>query len=72
MTSTDLSPRHQRVARLVGRGFTYQTVANEVGISVRTVRHYVAEVADAIGDEYEDMQPKVAVMQWWHREGKPA
>lgn len=63
----EIAPRYRKVARRVGAGMSYQEAAEELGISVRTVEHYVAELADSLeADHLDGLSPKARVMVWWH------
>lgn len=73
MELEDLQPRHQKVAHRVGNGATYEEIAAEMGLSPRTVRHYVKDICTNLPDgEYAGLEPKIAVMQWYLREAQPA
>ena len=66
-TLEDVSPRYQRVAERVAKGWTYAEIAHDLGLTVKTVETYVAELAGQIdGDHLEDFRPKEKIMTWWH------
>lgn len=61
-----LTPMQARVVVYVARGWTYQAIAIELQLSVRTVRHYVEHVDDKIEDievEY-GIAPYRRVQRW--------
>lgn len=72
MKLEDLQQRHQDVAHRVGDGATYEQIAGEMGISPRTVRHYVKDICEKLPNgEYAGLEPKIAVMKWYLQESQP-
>lgn len=70
LTFEELPPRFQKVAERVGRGWTYAEVAYDLGLTTKTVEHYVAEIATRLeGTELEKLRPKERIMTWWHVDG---
>ncbi len=47
----DLAPRELEVARLAGRGASNKEIADELGISVRTVETYLYRIFFKLGVE---------------------
>lgn len=47
--SEGLSVQQQQLYRLLGRGFTNEEIASELGLSVRTVESYFARIMDKLG-----------------------
>lgn len=72
-TWDELPPRLQKVARHVSQGIPYADVAEELGVSERTVEHYAADLASrlekAVGVNESALAPKERIMVWWHVDG---
>lgn len=61
-----LSPKQAAVAALVAQGWTYTTIGAQLGLSRRTVEHYVEMISDKIdGSEVEyGIPPYRRVHRW--------
>lgn len=62
----DVSPRFRKVAERIGKGWTYAEIAHDLGLTVKTVETYAAQLAGRLdGDHLEDFRPKEKIMRWW-------
>lgn len=67
-TLEEYPPRFQKVARRVGKGWTYAETAHDLDLTVRTVERYIHQLAAEIIEERPDLaglRPKDRVMRWW-------
>ena len=60
----DLSKREQEVLGLIARGLSNDTIAGELGLTVQTVRNYVAAVYDKLG-----VRSRAAAVVWARERG---
>ena len=62
----DVPPRYRRVAERIAKGWTYPEIGHDLGLTVKTVETYAAELAGQIeGDHLEEYRPKEKIMTWW-------
>lgn len=53
----DLTPRQRQIAKLVARGMTNSEIANELYITVPTVKNALTEIYRALGIETRRISP---------------
>lgn len=58
---SDLTPRQRDVFALLRRGLRYNQVAEELGISVHTVKTHVQDIAEKLPGEGIDLQKKILI-----------
>jgi DNA-binding NarL/FixJ family response regulator len=59
-----LSPREREVLRLLAQGYTNRQVANQIGVSVKTVETYRARLMDKL-----ELQSRVDLIRYAHESG---
>lgn len=59
---TNLTPRQAEIAAYVARGLSDKAIARETGLSVHTVRDYVAEAASRLPG---DLRPRPKLTLWF-------
>lgn len=57
-----LTPRQREVADLVAEGLSYQAIADELHMSLRTARRHVEDIAAKLGED--NTKPYKRVMVW--------
>lgn len=57
-----LPPRQREVATRVAQGYSTKAIANELGISRRTVEYHIEEAAQILPGEG---RPRYKIMLWW-------
>lgn len=56
MSVSDLTPRQRQVCKLVGEGYDYSEVAEELGLSYRTITKYAQEAAERLPGDQRPIQ----------------
>lgn len=56
MSADDLTPRQREVCIMAGKGLTYQEIADELGLSYRTVTYHAQNAAERLPGDQRPMQ----------------